>query len=149
MNFSIFAVTSFVLGLIGATLGVVNSVRQLLAARVRMRIRCYFLTIIQPGDKLESCFCIEIANLSAFPLTVTKIHFKPKNRQIGLMWMLDDGCLDGEKLPRRIDPRDSIQVCYKNVKGAEIMLGQTEFALVETACGEMRKGMFPVFGEPR
>ena len=135
-----FTIVGFVLGAIGAVLGAVNVIRQLLATRLRLRVRCYALALIQPNNQLDSCFCVEIANLSAFPVTITKINFKPKLRRLGSMSMVDNGCLDGRPLPRRIESRDSIQVCYKNLDRAELMLRQSEYALICTACGETRKG---------
>jgi hypothetical protein len=57
-----------------------------------------------------------------------------------VMGMRDDGCFDGKHLPCRIDPRDSVIVCFKNYKSAETMLRQSAHVVVETACGEKRKG---------
>src|SRR5580698_5481803 len=101
------AIVGFVLGTIGTALGVMNSARQLW---VRLRIRCYGLTMIESESKIESKFCVEITNLSAFPITVAKVGFKPKSQQLGMFTVLDSNCLDGKRLPRRVDPRDSIQV---------------------------------------
>ena len=96
--------------------------------------------MIQLGDRIDRLFCIEIANLSSFPITATKIHFIPKGKQRFVMSMVDDGCFDGKRLPRRVDPRDSIIICYKNYENAQTMLRQSAHVLVETACGEKRKG---------
>jgi hypothetical protein len=131
-------IVAFILGLVGTVLGITNGVRQILASRVRLRVKCYGLAVIQPDKTIQSWFCVEIANLSSFPITATKVNFIHINDPRMIMSMLDDGCFDGKRLPRRIDPRDSIIICYK--RDVSTMLNQSHHVLVETACGEKRKG---------
>jgi hypothetical protein len=132
-----FTIIAFILGLVGTTLGITNGIRQILASRVRLRVRCYGLSIVQTNNTIQPCFCVEIANLSSFPITASKVNFISVNASKSQMGFIENKCLDGKVLPRRVDPRDSIIVCYKD---ASKMAWQTDYVVVETACGEKRQG---------
>lgn len=71
---------SFVLASIGAVLGIINGFRQYVSGNVRLRIKCYPLTILQPADRIETSVGVEIANAGSFPVTIKEVTFDPKIR---------------------------------------------------------------------
>jgi len=132
-----FGLGSFALGLIGTILGVVNFARDILSSRVRLRVSCYPLAILQPGNTIKECACVEVVNLGSFPITLKDIVFEPLSERHNRMTMANNGCLNGKHLPVRIEPHDSEQICYFNHEAAATMIKQCRRVVVETACGKL------------
>lgn len=53
--------------------------------------------------------------------------------------------LNRRRLPIRVESRDSIQVCYDNIKAAANVIERSTRVIVETACGETRFGDLKVY----
>ncbi len=141
MNLPIsFQLVSFGLALLGSILGLIQTVLQFTKTRVRMRVRCYPLAELKPGNVIKEYACVEVANLSAFPITIKSISFEHRMKQSGCMSVLGGACLDGKRLPLRVDPRDAIQVCYDNIDGIVCTIKQCSRVIVKTACGATRFG---------
>lgn len=130
--------TTLVLGAAGTTLGIVNGVRQIVSARVRLRIKSYPLHVRQTDTKTESFACVEIANVGSFPVTIKEVAFKLISYP-GQTLDFRKRCLDGSRLPKRLESHDSIQVCFP-YEGMPELIVQSEYIVVETACGEVRRG---------
>lgn len=128
--------TTLVLGAAGTTLGIVNGVRQIVSARVRLRIRSYPLHQIAPPS--ETFACVEIANVGSFPVTIKEVAFKLISYP-GQTINFGKRCSDGIRLPKRLEPHDAIQVCFP-YEGMPELIAQSEYIVVETACGEIRRG---------
>jgi hypothetical protein len=139
-----FALATFGLGIIGTFLGITNFIRALISDRVRLRIRCYPLAIINPGNVVEEICCVEVVNLSSFPVTLKEVALEPpspflrrhRERFVNMIY----ACRNGERLPVRIDPRDSVQVYYKNKSAMEMLIKQSHQVIAETACGKICYG---------
>ena len=134
---SLQTIITVALGAIGTTLGVVNFIRDIMSSRVRLRIRCYPFAILQPGNILDNIGCVEVVNLSSFPVTLKEVAFEPRVRQSGRFTVRNDGCLNDKRLPVRIDPRDSVQIIYKDKNSLETMVKQSRRVIAETACGKI------------
>jgi hypothetical protein len=150
MNLPLFlAIGGFALGLIGTVLSIVNFIRAVVSSRVRLRVRCYPLAILNPGNTIKECACVEVVNLGSFPVTLKEIAFEPCAGlpHGGKMTMRNDGCLNGKYLPVRIEPHDSVQVFYSNLESATTMIKQCRRAIVETACGKIHFGELKTFQE--
>lgn len=136
-----FTLATFALGVVGTVLGVTNFVREIISSRVRLRIKCYPLAIFKSVTDIEEVGCIEVVNLSSYPITLKEVGFEPRvpllERQRGRFTMVNNGCRNGKQLPVRIDPRDSVEVYYKNKNGLELMIKQSRRIIVETTCGKI------------
>jgi hypothetical protein len=135
-----FSSVTFVLASIGAVLGVINGVRQILSARIRLRIRCYPLNILKTDTLIETYACVEVANAGSFPVTIKEVSFQsianPKGHRIDNR----KRNLDGKPLPLRVEPHDSIQVLFPDGELMSEVIKQSKRVVVETACGEKRYG---------
>jgi len=119
---------------------IVNAFRQWLSSRVRLSVRCYPLALIQPGNSINEYVCVEIVNLSSFPVTIKEVAFELHGSRPKRVGISGGACLNGKQLPLRIDPRDSVQVCYPNLSAASTAIQQSRRVIVETACHEVRFG---------
>jgi hypothetical protein len=127
---------SFALASIGAVLGIINGVRQYLSGNVRLRIKCYPLTILQVGDQLASYVCVEIANAGTFPVTIKEVVFdnilNPKGRRIDHR----KRDLKGNRLPIRIESHDAIQILFPDFDFmVDNVIKTANQVVAETACG--------------
>lgn len=99
------------IAVLGAALGVINTVNSLNQNRVKLKVRrksAYFLTGEQWSDKMCS---IEVINLSAFPVNVREIGFtlngntaRKGNRATILAPLTDDR----KPFPRRLASREAV-----------------------------------------
>jgi len=131
--------TTFALGLIGTVLGVWLGIKQVYDARVRLRVRVYQLHIFRTDVQTDSYGCVEVANLGAFPVTIKGVSFKPRGRMAGRLSMTGAQLSNGERLPVRVEPRDSVQILFNPLASFETMTNQSVAALVETACGHLHR----------
>lgn len=134
--------TSFLLGLAGTTIGVMTGVRQILAARVKLRIRTYPLHVIERDGPGKTFVCVEIANPRGFPVTIKAVAFEPLDRPGSRMIDTTVRCLDGSPLPKRLEGKESIQVCFSEYDIIAEWIRVSRRVVVDTACGETRYGDF-------
>ena len=128
---------SFVLASVGAILGIINGVRQYMSGTVRLRIKCYPLTILQPADRIENSVCVEIANAGSFPVTIKEVSFdiiaNPKGRRID-----HRKCdIKGNRLPIRVESHDAIQIIFPDFDYmVDNVIKTSNRVIVDTACGQ-------------
>lgn len=137
-NPTTFEWVTFTLGTTGAVLGIIATVRSLASTRVRLKIKSYPLTIHEGNDEFVQYACVEIANTGSFPVTIKEVSFEKKG-QFTISDFLKR-CIDKKPLPRRLDSRDSIQVCFPNLETTQKQIDTSDRILVETACGTRRYG---------
>jgi hypothetical protein len=130
---------SFVLASIGALLGIINGFRQYVSGNVRLRIKCYPLTILQPADRIETSVCVEIANAGSFPVTIKEVTFdnitNPKGRRIDHR----KRDIKGNRLPIRVESHDAIQIIFPDFEFmVDNVIKTSNRVIVDTACGHSR-----------
>lgn len=138
-----------VCAIVGAGLGVFNFVQGFWQRRVRLEViprmfstargaRIYSTNELPP----HSLPCIEVVNLSAFPVTLSEVGFTLSGEK-GRAQLLPDA---GMQLPHRMDSRASIIVhCGERA----VIPRNIKRAYAKTACQKLRCGNSPALKKLR
>jgi len=136
---NIFEGITFGIALLGAALGVLNTLTSLDKSRVKLRVVPKW-AVPAGGSSSPISFCIEVTNLSAFAVTVSEVGFHLENTD-------DRGSLaqpillDGGAWPRRLEPRSSV-TAY-SVKPELNRDHPIRCAFARTECGVVKSGSSP------
>lgn len=98
------------IAVVGAVLGIVNTWRGLDRDRLKLRV---IPKIALPAGGLDrrQRLCIEVINLSTFPVTINEVGFHLKGTTS--RWALvSPTLLDGGKFPRRLEPRSAFTAYF-------------------------------------
>jgi hypothetical protein len=139
---------TLILATIGTVLGCINTLVLLDNRRVRLRVvprsaipghGGVLTTSTQhvPGGRV----CIEVTNLSSFPLTIDEVGYTLPSR--ARFAFIKPILLDSKGWPRRLEPRDSVTV-YGDVADVPRNIGK---AFARTACGLKRFGNSPALDD--
>lgn len=124
------------IALLGAVLGIINTWNALDTRRVKMKVIPKLAEFLPSGGKT---ICIEVVNLSAFPITVCQVGFLKRWSSVrGAIIrpiILDDG-----DFPRRLEPRSAFTAYTKGLLENPVELRNIRCAYAETECGTVRKG---------
>lgn len=137
---SLFEAITFAIAVLGAALGVINTWVGLSKERVKLVVTPkYAIPIGNAPNQIE--FCIEVVNLSAFPVTVSEVGLfyrgTKKRSVIPNPIAFDDG-----PFPRRLEPRSAVSLY--SVRPSMIVEGRKiKCAYASTDCGVIRKGNSP------
>lgn len=135
---------TLILATIGTVLGCVNAFDLLNKRRVRLRVVPE--SAVRAGDGVwnsrtehipGSTVCIEVTNLSAFPVTIEEFGYTMPNKT--RLSFVRPVLIDSKPWPRRLEPRDSVTV-YGDVADVPHSIGK---AFARTACGVTRFGDSP------
>ena len=130
------------IAVLGAVLGIINTWKSF--DRDRLKLKVIPKHAIPVGNLVDQNirFCVEVINLSTFPVTVCEIGmlFHNTDRRGAV---LNPIVIDGKPFPRRLEPRTSFTVylrheAFQNEHGYRI-----KCAYAETDCGERVKGNSP------
>lgn len=129
------------IALLGAVLGIINTWVSVDKNRVKLRVVpkiAYRVGIPDPQGRL----CIEVMNLSAFPVTVSQVGFLLRGTR-DRATIIRPIIHDGGPYPRRLDSRASF-TAYSNPNEPEPdLLGQVRCAFAATDCGVVGRGNSP------
>lgn len=131
------AVLGFVtlaIAVLGAVLGVLNTYMQWRVQRARVRVQPLVARI--NGNSLR--FCIEITNLSAFPLTLTSVSLVRGRGEP--MFGFHPEFLTGQRLPIRLEARTSITAFLPAGAEQHEAFAGVRNVQVETQCGCIASG---------
>jgi hypothetical protein len=158
------AITGAVTGTTGMVLGIINTWRQFDKDRVKLRVvpklafqigntvvatdRADYLNDDSPASDFlkhgaKKRLCIEITNLSAFPVTISQAGFGgSKSTRFTLFGPLTS---TGQPYPTRLEPRQSVTL-YMGV-GADLdpRYLTKAIAYAQTDCGHTAYGTSPAF----
>lgn len=129
-------VITLVIAVIGALLGIINTRHLLDQSKVKLKVLPKRAIPVGATDPRIN-FCIEITNLSAFPLTISEagVMFAGSELRASLTNPLFS---DNSNWPKRLDPRTSVTVyCVTPEPPPGSMI---ECAYAMTQCGEVVKG---------
>lgn len=127
------------IAMLGAVLGVINTWHGLDRTRVKLKVRPALANPIG-GINPRLQFCIEVTNLSTFPITV---------HDVGVLYhgTIDRGAItqpilgDGGPWPRRLEPRASVTIYSERPRSTPNR--RIKCAYARTECGVMKKGKSP------
>jgi len=138
----ILAIVTFGIALLGAVLGVLNTWRNFDRDRVKLIIKPAHSILVGGAEHLWPGidFCIEVVNLSAFPVTVQEIGFENRdmNKRAVVVRSLT---VDGGSLPRRLETREAVSLYFRKPGADERHL--VKHAYAKTACGSKFTGTSP------
>jgi hypothetical protein len=130
------------IALVGAVLGIINTVHSLSRSRVRLRV--VPKTAKAMGDQamltnstqaISNHLCIDVVNLSAFAVTISSVGFKVRGTS-GFASVWQPIVFDGKPWPRRLEPRESVTAYL--APGQDLTRASRAYA--KTDCGELRYG---------
>jgi hypothetical protein len=126
---------------IGAALGILSVWRDIERDRVKLKVVPHRAMLVGTGDRRER-LCIEVINLSAFAVTISGVGvLYHGTRDVG--WIMQPLLTDGSKLPKRLEPRESMTAYC-----APEMIDDPHFAMVrcafaKTQCDHQATGVSP------
>jgi hypothetical protein len=175
MNWSTTEAITLSIAVIGAVLGIVNTVFSLWQKRVRLRVRV--MMAFDPEDRdlgenglpKKQSVAIEVTNLSEFPVTIQSTGFAFRSR-LGIAIRrapilkivagsskdyliiknprLAGRSLSDRTLPARLDSRESLVAMPRADEHKKPQFRDARRAFVLTACGVMRTGPYPASLKP-
>lgn len=145
----VIALAGAISGVIGTVMGITNFMRALIKDRVKIKVYPQVNVFLENKDeKVEPVarVCIEVVNLSDFPVTINDVgFFLNKYFKNGKVSFLDKQLMHGGKLPKRMEPRSAITVYHPNpgmfMDDVEKICG----AYATTQCGREFKGNSKAF----
>jgi hypothetical protein len=139
VNLNLVQAITLSVAVLGAVLGIVNTWQGLDKSRLKLKVTPKHAIPVGGMDP-RLTFCIEVTNLSVFPVTICDVgvFYVGTNRR---------GCIvqpilaDGGSWPRRLEPRSSVAVYSQK---PEMMDGcKIRRAYATTECGHTRTGTSP------
>lgn len=145
MGITWFQAMTLAVAAIGAVLGLVNTLHQLNKDKVMLKVipKQAFPII---GGQLSNAatLCIEIINISTFPVTVSDAGLVRKNiQQERRLALVKPILIDGGAWPRRLETRQSVTVYFDPNQLDSPELASMKRAYVKTDCGEVFYGKSP------
>lgn len=135
---SIIAGITLGIALLGAVLGIINTVHTVWRDRVRLKVTPMWM--FAGGG--ESQMTIDIVNSGFLDVTITGAGFS-EARGKGCYWIVPALLLHGGHLPQRMQPRTTITVLLPVGTEDQEWMGKVKQARVKTACGRQFEGITP------
>jgi hypothetical protein len=138
---------TIICAVIGAVLGIINTYYAFVQRRVRLRVvpkvGCFVYPAGQFGPDIG---CIEITNLSTFPVTVADVGFTIKGdpRKNPRAQIIQPIIHDGGSWPRRLEARTSVTVYFELLP---LRQHKIKKAYAMTDCGNVGFGESPASRE--
>ena len=138
-DITVFQTITLAIAVLGAVLGLVNTWHSLDKSRVKLRIvPAHAIPYGAMDDRLR--FCIEITNLSAFPVTVFEagVFFYGTTERGAFIKPV---FADGGQWPKRLEPRTSISLYHQIPEPRDGR--RMKCAYARTQCGCTQTGVSP------
>ena len=116
---------------------------QLDESRLRLVVKPRMMSVVGDGEDSAARPVVEIINLSAFPVTIQKIHWKTNRKQKAwLYWKNPSVTAPFGSLPARLPPREALTAIGtpRSFETLDDLLA-VQAAVAFTACGESVEGM--------
>ena len=132
-----FQCITLVIAILGLTLSLLNTCTLVRSKSVRLRLSL----LLGYANDAEKYLCIEIINLSEFPVTIVNVGFlspTTKKKKQGL-YIKNPDTTKG-KLPMKLEPRDSMCVLIDPIRVKSKDFQEVKNIYAVTACGITKKG---------
>jgi hypothetical protein len=127
------------IALFGVALGALNTWQEYHRDRVRLRVVPKVALPIGPVLGGSPTLCIDITNLSSFPVTISEVGLRYRgSKKRGTLTspiLFDQG-----GFPRRLEPRSTFTVFFHPSSLVDGTLQNARTAYAETDCGEIVEG---------
>lgn len=138
-NFSLVQAITLSVAVLGAVLGIINTWQGLDKNRLKLRVVPKH-AIPVGGVNPKLTFCIEVTNLSTFPVTVSDVGvFYTGTDERGSI--IQPVLSDGGTWPRRLEPRSSVTIYSQ--KPSSKADRKISCAYAKTDCGHTKTGTSP------
>lgn len=127
---------TFSIAVLGAVLGIINTWHNLDKSKVKLKVIPKHAIPVGSADPRIN-FCIEITNLSAFPLTISEAGFMFRGSEVRAS-LINQSFPDGSSWPKRLEPRTSATL-YSQIP-APPAGSIIKCAYAMTQCGEVVTG---------
>jgi len=136
LKMTVIQIVTFSIAVLGAVLGIINTWHNLDKTRVKLKVTPAHAIPFGNVDK-NLKFCIQITNLSSFPLTISDAGvFFTGTKSRGSI--INPVFSDGGNWPKRLEPRTSVSV-YSEIPEAPAG-HKIKCAYAITQCGEVCTG---------
>lgn len=147
MHFDLKDVITITIAALGAVLGIINTWHALDQRRVRLRVVPKIAHPFVGGDFGAPMGCIEVVNLSAFPVSISEIGFTidgdpRKHKRLAILEPLTS---DRKPITRTLEPRHGV-TGYFDLNRMEAGIHK---AYACTECGEVAYGSTPALKQIR
>lgn len=147
MHFELKDIITMSIAAVGAVLGIINTWHALDQRRVRLRVVPKLAHPFVGGDFGPTMGCIEVVNLSAFPISITEIGFTidgdpRKHRRLA---NLEPVTSDRQPLARTLEPRHGVTGYFD----LDRITPDIQKAYVRTECDEVAYGVSPALKQIR
>ena len=130
------AILGAVAGLIGVTLGLLNTWRNISRDKVKLKVRpTWVMTLF---DDANFAYQVQVINLSEFPITVVDVGFNLSGRDKGSLATVPGSEPQGS-LPLRLEPRTSYSKIF-DPKALSSIESIIRSAYARTECGVVTSG---------
>lgn len=138
-NITIVQAVTLSIAVLGAVLGIINTWHGLDKSRVKLKVRPAHAIPVGAADP-NLTFCIEVTNLSAFPVTVCDVgvFYRGTNRRGSFVRPV---LIDSGPWPRRLEPRSSVTIYGQRPDSNPEQRIKTAYA--KTECGYTKTGSSP------
>jgi hypothetical protein len=127
------------IAVLGAVLGLINTWHGLDKSRAKLRVRPAHAIPVGSSPK-SLTFCIEVTNLSSFPLTVCDVGVLYRGTaERGAV--IAPVLVDGGSWPRRLESRASVTVYFQRPESSPHQ--RIKCAYARTQCGLQKTGTSP------
>jgi len=118
-------------------------------SQVRLVVKPRMMHAVGDDEDSQPRPVVEVVNLSAFPVTITNIHWKTNRREKAwLYWKNPMICEPYGRLPARLPPREAVTALgTPSTFGSLDDLREITAAVAFTACGERIEGMTSEWAE--
>jgi hypothetical protein len=138
----IFEAITFAIAVLGASLGVINTWVGLSKERVKLSVTPkHAIPVGGAPEHLQ--FCVEVVNLSAFPVTISEVgvfYGGTSKRSV----IPNPVTSDGGSFPRRLEPRSAVTL-YSERPRSIVDGNKMKCVFAKTDCGVVQKGNSPAF----
>ena len=124
------------IALLGAVLGIINTCHQLSRDRVKLKVIPKIVRIVRSDESSGPHLCIEVINLSTFPVTISSVGFRCKGHEEAVVYPI---LHDGGRWPRRLEPRQSV-TAYFSEDWHELDFRKVRKAYAFTECNVAQHG---------
>ncbi len=136
LEITIIQMVKLSIAVLGAVLGIINTWYNLDKARVKLKVTlAHAIPVGGVDERLK--FCVQITNLSAFPLTISEagVFFKGTDSKGSIV---NPVFANGGDWPKKLEPRTSVSV-YSQIPEAPVG-HKIKCAYAITQCGEVCTG---------
>jgi hypothetical protein len=90
----------------------------------------------------DPCVCVEVVNLSAFPITITDIGLNRRDSSRYSYSFLGVALTNGQRLPHRLESREAISAVFP---ATVVDINMATNAFATTSCGHRQEGDSPAW----